>query len=131
MTISSQSYRLVLDTNLVVAAGTGWLEHEIPSPDGNVHRRVLIRVAQAHTGLYCGKIIGEYLEKLIDLHHPPGRAALFITYLTGSFERVEITTEQAPFRPEDLDDEIFILCAIRWQRRLPRNGRQSSSRSHE
>ena len=84
----------------------------MPTSDNHVHRRVLSRVAQATTGLYCGKVIGEYLAKLTDLKHPPARAALFITYLVGAFERVEITTVQAPFRPEDLDDEIFILCAI-------------------
>ena len=57
-------------------------------------------------------MIGEYLEKLIDLNHPPERAGRMITYLIGAFTRVEITTAEAPFRPSDLDDEIFILCAI-------------------
>ena len=34
------AYRVVLDTNEVVAAGTGWLDHGLPSPDTNIHRRV-------------------------------------------------------------------------------------------
>jgi predicted nucleic acid-binding protein len=72
----------------------------------------VIHVADAHTGLYCGKIIGEYLEKLIDLRHPPERAMRFITYLIGAFSRITIVTENAPTRPADLDDEIFLLCAI-------------------
>ena len=55
-------YRVVLDTNEVVGAGTGWLDHGVPSPDKNACRRILIRVAEAHTGLYCGKVVGEYLE---------------------------------------------------------------------
>jgi predicted nucleic acid-binding protein len=108
----SQSYRVVLDTNQVVGAGTRWLEDGQPVPDGNVCRRVLIRVAENHTGLYCGKIIGEYLEKLIDRNHPPERAQKLITYLIGAFERVPIVTADAPAKPTDPDDEVFILCAL-------------------
>jgi len=73
---------------------------------------VLIRVAEAHKGLYCGKIIGEYLEKLIDLMHPHERALKLIIYLMGAFEQVAITTKAAPHQPTDPDDEIFLLCAI-------------------
>jgi hypothetical protein len=49
--------------NEVVAAGTGWLGHGLPSPDKNIHRRVLIRVAN-HTGSTAVSR-GEYLE-LVD-----------------------------------------------------------------
>ncbi|MCW5555858.1 MAG: PIN domain-containing protein [Verrucomicrobiae bacterium] len=105
-------YRVVLDTNQIVAAGTGWLEHGRPSFDNNTCRRVLIHVAESHTGLYCGKIIGEYLEKLIDLNHPPERAQKLITYLIGAFERVVIVTSAAPAKPSDPDDEVFLLCAL-------------------
>lgn len=104
--------RVVLDTNQVIGAGTGWMEHGRPSPDPNIRRRVLIRVAEAHRGLYCGKIIGEYLEKLVDLKHPPERALKMMTYLMGAFTRIEITSAVAPVRPSDLDDEIFLLCAL-------------------
>ena len=107
-----QAYRVVLDTNQVVAAGTGWLERGQPIPDINTCRRVLIRVAESHRGLYCGKIIGEYLEKLVDLNHPRERAWKMITYIMGAFTPVPITTATAPVKPSDPDDEVFLLCAL-------------------
>src|SRR5581483_7725717 len=110
--MSNGAYRVVLDTNQIVGAGTGWLEHGAPSPDANMHRRVLICVAKSHTGLLCGKVIGEYLEKLIDLKHPVSRTLKMITYIMGAFSLVEITSSSAPFPPSDPDDEIFLLCAI-------------------
>ncbi len=73
---------------------------------------MLIRVAESHRGLYCGKIIGEYLEKLVDLSHPSERVQKMITYIMGAFTRVDITTTAAAVPPSGLDDEIFILCAI-------------------
>ena len=106
------NYRVVLDTNEVVGAGSGWLDHGVPSPDENIHRRVLIRVAEAHTGLYSGKMVGEYLEKLVDLGHPHERALRLMTYIMGAFSRVTITTKFAPVPPSDPDDEVFLLCAI-------------------
>ena len=108
----NQSYRVVLDTNEVVGAGTGWLDHGVPAPDKNTHRRVLIRVAESHTGLYSGKVVGEYLEKLVDLGHPRDRALKLMTYIMGAFSQVKITTKSAPVPPSDPDDEIFLLCAI-------------------
>lgn len=110
--MQSQPFRVVLDTNQVIAAGSAWLENGIPSPDRNICRRIVIKVAESHTGLYSGKIIGEYLEKLLDLHHPSERALKLVTYLMGAFSQVEITTQAAPFRPSDPDDEVFLLCAI-------------------
>jgi predicted nucleic acid-binding protein len=110
--MSNESFRVVLDTNQVVSAGTGWMEHGRPSPDANTCRRLLIRVAEVHRGLYCGKIIGEYLEKLVDLKHPPERALKLITYLMGAFTPVTIATRAAPVSPTDGDDEIFLLCAL-------------------
>jgi predicted nucleic acid-binding protein len=107
-----QVARVVLDTNQIVGAGTGWLDHGRPSPDHNLHRRLLIRVAEVHAGLYCGKIIGEYLEKLVDLAHPSARAVKMIAYIMGAFNPVTITTKAAPHRPTDVDDEIFLLCAM-------------------
>ena len=110
--MQSQSYRVVLDTNEVVGAGTGWLDHGIPASDTNTHRRILIRVAESHTGLYSGKIVGEYLEKIVDLGHPRERALKLMTYIMGAFSQVTITTTSAPVPPADPDDEIFLLCAI-------------------
>jgi len=110
--MANERFRVVLDTNQIVAAGTRFLVHGRPSPDPNVCRRILIRVAESHTGLYCGKVIGEYLEKLVDYKHPPERALKLITFLMGSFTFVEITTDAAPFPPADPDDEIFLLCAL-------------------
>ncbi|MCI1278562.1 MAG: PIN domain-containing protein [Nitrospira sp.] len=107
-----QAYRVVLDTNQIIAAGTRWLDQGQPEQDNNISRRVLIRVAESHRGLYCGKIIGEYLEKLVDRRHPSERVQKMITYIMGAFTRVEITTAAAPVPPTDLDDEVFILCAI-------------------
>lgn len=106
------NYRVVLDTNVVVGAGSRWLDHGIPSPDKNIYRRVLIRIAEAHTGLYSGKVVGEYLEKLVDLGHRRERALKLMTYIMGAFSRVKITTKSAPVPPSDPDDEVFLLCAI-------------------
>lgn len=107
-----QNFRVVLDTNEIVGAGTGWLDHGVPSPDKNSHRQVLIRVAESHTGLYCGKVVGEYLEKLVDLGHPRDRSLKLMTYIMGAFSPVTITTKSAPFPPTDPDDEVFLLCAL-------------------
>lgn len=110
--MQSQVYRVVLDTNQIIAAGTSWLDRGQPEPDNNTCRRVLIRVAESHCGLYCGKIIGEYLEKLVDLKHPSDRAQKMIAYIMGAFVPVTIMTAAAPVQPSDPDDEIFLLCAI-------------------
>lgn len=110
--MQNQRFRVVLDTNQIVGAGSGWLEYAIPCPEKNTCRRILMRVAQDHIGLYTGKIVGEYLEKLVDIKHPRDRALKFITYIMGAFLPVAITTKSAPFCPSDPDDEIFLLCAI-------------------
>lgn len=110
--MQNENYRVVLDTNEVVGAGTGWMDHGVPVPDKNTPRRVLIRVAESHTGLYSGKIVGEYLEKLVDLGHPRERAMKLMTYIMGAFSPVKITTKAAPVPPADPDDEVFLLCAI-------------------
>lgn len=106
------TFRVVLDTNQVIAAGTGWIDHGRPSPDPNTSRRVLIKVAESHVGLYSGKIVGEYFEKLMDLNHPRERVVRLITYLMGAFERVTITTRSTPYPPSDANDEVFLLCAL-------------------
>src|SRR5688572_5669692 len=107
----NQSYRVVLDTNQIVGAGTAWMEHGRPKPDPNAHRRLLILIARSHTGLYCSKVIGEYLEKLVFYRHPKERCVKMMAYIMGAFTYVEIATTAAPFPPTDPDDEIFLLCA--------------------
>ena len=110
--MEDRHFRVVLDTNQVIGAGSGWLDNGVPSPDKNLCRRILIRVAESHTGLYCGQVVGEYLEKLVDLGHRRERALKLITYIMGAFSQVTITTTSVPFPPSDPDDEIFLICAI-------------------
>lgn len=110
--MQKQVFRVVLDTNQIVGAGTRWLDRRPVAPRLNPYQQILIAVAESHTGLYCGKIIGEYLEKLVDRRHPPERALKMITYIMGAFQVVEVVTREAPMRPTDPDDEIFLLCAI-------------------
>ena len=109
---SKNRFRVVLDTNQIISAGTKWLVSGPPNPDMNACRRILICVAYSHTGLYCGKMIGEYLEKLIDRGHPPERALKMITFIMGAFVAIEITSGHSPVPPADPDDEIFVLCAL-------------------
>jgi len=104
--------RVVLDTNQIIAAGTGWLIYGLPLPDGNQSRRLLIHVATDHTGLYCDKIAAEYVEKLIFYQHPPERVVKMIALIMGTFDVVQVATRNAPVRPTDPDDEILLLCAI-------------------
>jgi hypothetical protein len=35
-----------------------------------------------------------------------------MTYITGSFTQVTLTSKSAPVKPSDPDDEVFLLCAI-------------------
>jgi predicted nucleic acid-binding protein len=112
MNIANNKLRVVLDTNQIISAGTRWLVCGVPNPDRNICRRILICVSNSHTGLYCGKIIGEYIEKLIDYKHPWERIVKMMAYIMGSFQRVEIITKSVPFSPTDPDDEIFVLCAL-------------------
>lgn len=62
--------------------------------------------------MYSGKVVAEYLEKLVDLGHPCDRSLKMITYIMGAFTRVKVRTKSAPIKPSDPDDEIFLLCAI-------------------
>ena len=57
--MSAAIRRVVLDTNQIVGTGSRWLTASIPAPDPNPHRRLLLCVAQSHTGLYCDPIIRE------------------------------------------------------------------------
>ena len=51
-------------------------------------------------------------RNLWTLGTPRERTLKLMTYIMGSFSLVTITTVSAPVRPSDLDDEIFLLCAI-------------------
>lgn len=69
-------------------------------------------VGSAESVHYCGKVIGEYLEKLVDRGHPRDRVLKPITYLMGAFVGVDVTSKAAPVRPTDPDDEVLLLCAL-------------------
>ncbi len=104
--------RLVLDTNQIVGAGSRWLVSGTGHASSNRHLRLLRLTATAHTGLYCDAIIEEYLGKLLQRGHPPDRARRLVAYIRGAFECVQLVSAQAPVRPRDPDDEVFLLCAV-------------------
>ena len=110
--MTADGVRIVLDTNQIVGAGSRWLDGSVANANVNDHRRLLVCVAEEHAGLYCDGIIDEYLEKLLERRHPLGRARKLITYIMGSFTRIEIVSESAPVPPIDPDDEIFLICAL-------------------
>lgn len=105
-------FRVVLDTNEIVAAGSRWLDTGAPASGPNAHLRLLIIVATKHTGLCCDEILHEYARVLLERRHPPERARRLLTYIQGAFARVEIVSSEAPIPPVDPDDEIFLLCAL-------------------
>ena len=105
-------FRVVLDTNEIVAAGSRWLDTGAPSPVRNEHLRLLIIVATRHEGLYCDEILDEYARVLLERRHPPERARRLLAYIQGAFSSVQITSSAAPTPPSDPDDEIFLLCAL-------------------
>jgi len=102
--------RVVLDTNQIISAGSRWID---PLYVNSSEAIELVRVvAREHTGLYTGKIMGEYVEKLLDLGHPPERVQHLSSLLMGAFEMVEIVNHKCDPSPVDPDDEIFLLCAL-------------------
>ena len=105
-------FRVVLDTNEIIAAGSRWLDTGAPSSGRNEHLRLLIIVATRHEGLYCDEILDEYARVLLERRHPPGRVRRLLAYIQGAFSSVEITSSAAPVPPSDPDDEIFLLCAL-------------------
>jgi predicted nucleic acid-binding protein len=48
----------------------------------------------------------------VDMGHPAERSIKMIAYIMGAFIPVVITTKNAPHKPSDPDDEIFLLCAM-------------------
>ena len=102
--------RVVLDTNQIISAGTRWID---PLYENSSDAIKLVKiVARDHTGLYTGKIMGEYVEKLLDLGHPPDRVAVLSRLLMGAFEMVKVTNRKCKPAPSDPDDEIFLVCAL-------------------
>ena len=110
--MSNSVRRVVLDTTEIVAAGSRWLRHAVPTPDPNQSRRLLLCVATRHVGLYCRPIIREYIEKLLERGSPSDRVLEMVAYLIGAFEEMTVLSSVAPVRPSDPDDEIFLICAI-------------------
>lgn len=103
--------RVVLDTNQVISAGSRWVD-PLHQNDPNPAVKLIRLVATKNQGLYTGKIMGEYLEKLLDKGHRPDRAQKLIELLMGAFEMVPIQTADANPGPPDPDDEVFLLCAL-------------------
>lgn len=110
------SYRIVLDTNVVVGAGSRWVMEDPPLPQpGHLPSQIVHCVASTHNGLWCDDILLEYAEKLEELKHPPARIMRYLGLLLLSFERVNILRFFCEPRPADLNDTIFILCALNGQ----------------
>ncbi|MGH2510742.1 MAG: PIN domain-containing protein [Ktedonobacteraceae bacterium] len=106
-------YRVVLDTNVILDAGSRWVMSDPPVPLPENSLSLLVhRVAIGHDGLFCLDILHEYAEKLEDLHHPAVRIERYLRYLTQCFKFVYIEKFYCDPRPEDQDDTIFILCAL-------------------
>ena len=109
--------RVVLDTNQIVAAGTTWGVRGAPA-SATLAQRLLNHIADNHTGLLCGEILGEYVAKLIDGGHPTPRVLAFMGWILGAFERVTVVSTNCDPLPADDDDTIFLLCAIDGQAHL-------------
>jgi predicted nucleic acid-binding protein len=104
-------YRIVLDTNQIIEAGSKWVD-PLEDVSSSPARKLLRTVAKHHTGLYCSKIMAEYVEKLLDRNNPPDRVANLISILMGVFEEVKLVSTSCPKAPSDEDDIVFILCSI-------------------
>lgn len=104
-------YRIVLDTNQIIEAGTKWVD-PLEDVSASTARQLLRTVAKHHTGLFCSKIMAEYVEKLLDRNNPPERVANLISILMGVFEEVKLVSTSCPKTPSDQDDIVFVLCSI-------------------
>lgn len=105
--------RSVLDTNEIVGAGSHWLDAGAPDPP-NCHLRLLLLLLRAGgcRGLYSDAMLEEYSKKLVTRGSPEERAGRLLRQIVGAFERVRLVSTEAPVRPRDPDDEMFLLCAI-------------------
>ena len=107
----SKSKRVVLDTNQIVAAGSGFLDPLLPV-ELNSARALLKAVLREHCGLYSKDILDEYIEKLQHYNHPKKRTGELIGLIIGSFDRVNVSSTSCSPQPSDPDDIVFILCAL-------------------
>jgi predicted nucleic acid-binding protein len=110
MTIDNK-FRVVLDTNQIVEAGSRWVD-PIYDASKKPATELLRAVARDHTGLYSAKIMAEYVEKLLHYKHPPERVFKMCGLLAGAFQQIDITSTTCSPLPTDLDDVIFLLCAL-------------------
>jgi len=108
---TDNKYKIVLDTNQIVAAGSRWVD-PIYDASKEPATELLRSVAREHTGLYSAKIMAEYVEKLLHFKHPPERVFIMCGLLAGAFQQVEITSTTCCPLPADPDDVIFLLCAL-------------------
>jgi hypothetical protein len=59
-----QCFRIVLDTNVIVGAGSRWVMADPPAPlPHHFESRILHCVTTSHNGLLCDDILLEYAEK--------------------------------------------------------------------
>jgi len=105
------SHKVILDTNVVIGAGSRWLANDPPNPVSLLQRLVFC-VAHRHDGLYCDGILDEYIELMIRKKHPHDRITLFVAYIREFFTHVVVTSATCHTAPPDRDDTIFVLCAL-------------------
>jgi len=108
---SNTTYRVVLDTNTIISAGSRWLANE-PHRPVSLIQRLVFAVASSHVGLYCQEILDEYVELMVRRKHPQDRIALFVSFIHELFTCVAVVSVTCHTLPTDADDEIFILCAL-------------------
>lgn len=98
--------RAVLDTNVVLAAGGS---SNTNSPNREIVHRWL---AGEFTLLVTDDIIAEYAEKLASHGKSTHERVEFLSRVFLLSETVEIRFFHLRHYPADLDDVIFLLCAI-------------------
>lgn len=108
----SKNFKVVLDTNQIIGAGSRWLNEEKIELKPNSHREIVKLVAERHSGLYNPKMMGEYVEKLLAGKHPIERIQRYIGLLMGTFQLVQEVTSSPKPSCSDPDDEVFLICAI-------------------
>lgn len=108
---SPEAHQVVLDTNVVIGAGSRWLASE-PAQPATTIQRLVHSVATRHVGLYCDEILEEYVEILLRRNHPQERITRYVALIKELFTNVTITSTTCPTAPSDPDDKVFLLCAL-------------------
>jgi uncharacterized protein len=103
--------QVVLDTNVVVGAGSRWLANDPPEPASPLQRLVHCVAAQ-HVGLYCDDILEEYVDVLARRNHPQDRITRYIALIRKLFTPIAVTSTNCHTPPDDPDDLVFVLCAL-------------------